>query len=151
MRHMNKVRGAIILLWATLALLSVAFGRTRGFAYSDSDALSGISHTRDLKSSGANDNVAIEIGFEIGGVAVAWCGLRWIFRRRFGAADLAATALLLALQTAFLVGVDAGSIRDTILLDNNIILALWTLAYLCLWPVLAGAVVLWRRQRRVAP
>lgn len=128
-----------MVLWAALGVLSYAFGvHTRGLAFPESLAPSGVGYVTDLHSSGANDNVPFGMGAVIALVAVAWGGVR--FERAFAALDVGVHAGLLSVQLLLLLSVEAGSMWFTIVSDANLWLALWLVAYAALWVALiAGA------------
>jgi hypothetical protein len=121
-------------LWLLLGVLSVLFGATDGLAYSDGGTPPRLSHARELYSSGSDDDVCIQIGVNFALLALVWGGLRR--KVRHGVADLIVHALLLGLQMLYLMLIEVGSITETVVLDRNVVLALWMGAYggLCaLW------------------
>jgi hypothetical protein len=121
-------------LWVLLGALSYAFSRTEGLAY-DGAGLP-LAHVRDLRSSGSEDDLCIEVGVVLAGAALLWGGLR--SRRPFGLADVAGHAVLLGVQVAYLVAIEAGSVQLTIVRDRNWVLAAW----LATFAALAGGIAL---------
>lgn len=105
--------------------LSCGFAFTAGLAYSDPGIP--ITHVTELQSSGSNDDLCIEMGVVFGLVAVLWGVLR--IKRRFGGADVAVNAALVAAQIVYLVAIDAGSISQTIARDRNLVLAAWLVTF----------------------
>jgi hypothetical protein len=122
----SSLRLALLLLWALLGALSYGFSRTEGLAY-DGGGMP-VAYVRELRSSGIDDDLCIEIGVVLAVVALAWGGLR--IRRPFGTLDVAAHGALIAVQVACLMALEAGSIRLTIVRDRSWVLAAW-LATLC--------------------
>jgi hypothetical protein len=122
-----------------LGVFSYLFLDTKGLAYADLDSPSKLSYVKDLKSSGNNDNIAIELGAVFAIVAVGWGLLR--LKKPLGWIDLAVQGLLLLLQTVYLATIEVGSIIDTLVLDKNLVFWLWTIFYLTLVILLAIRIV----------
>jgi hypothetical protein len=128
----SPVRIALLLLWILLGALSYGFSRTAGLAYDDAGVP--LTHVSELRSSGSNDDLCIEIGLVLAVAALLLGALR--IRRPFGLVDVAGNAMLLAVQVVYLLAIEAGSIQQTIVRDRNWVLAAW----LATFAALAGAV-----------
>jgi hypothetical protein len=138
---------AVLVLWLCVGATSYAFGRSRGLAYRDADAPSGIGHVRELHSSGGNDDIGIEVGVVLAAVGVLWALVRR--GRPFARSDLVAHAVLMSVQILYVLALEVGSIADTVVLDRNVVLALWTVSYAMLFVcLLAGLATLNRSTRR---
>jgi len=130
----HRIRIALLVLWALLGAFSFAFGRTDGLVYDD-PAIP-IAHVTELQSSGSNDGICIGIGAVLSGAALLWSALR--IRRPFGGTDVVVHAALTAIQLLYLLGIEAGSLWQTILRDRNWALVAWLATLISL----VGCVVL---------
>ena len=120
-------RRLILALWFLYGVFSYLFTYTQGLGYSNADSGSGISYVRELQSSGANDNICVEVGVALAAVGLVWGAAR--IKGRAGLTDLSVNLILLSLQAFFITAIEMGSLYVTIFIGKNIVLALWVLAY----------------------
>jgi hypothetical protein len=135
-RASRRHRWAILLLWGIHGLSSYLFLNTRGLAYRDLDAPSGISFVRDLQSSGSDDGIAIEMGLVFAAVGVLLRAARW--SRPPSGTELALHWVLIALQGLFLLSLEMGSLWRTVLVAHNLPLAIWLADLAALTAVIAA-------------
>jgi hypothetical protein len=134
-RNISRASTLFLVLWLVHGVASYLFSNSNGLAYGDLDAVSRIGYVKNLKSTGNNDNIAIEIGVAFAVLGVAWALIR--LRKPFRWFDWTAQCVLWLLQTLYLISIEVGSIRDSLIVDRNMVLLLWMTSYSALLIALA--------------
>jgi hypothetical protein len=107
------------------AVLSYAFEKTKGLLKKSYLIEGDTVYATDLLSSGANDDIAISLGY----VLFSILALYYFIRQKVTPAGRITHIVILIIQFLFLVSIEVGSIFDTIMWGHNFILFVWCINY----------------------
>jgi hypothetical protein len=130
----DALKVCYVALLISIILLSWSFAWTNGFAYG-ADRAGALLYTKDLTSSGSNDNFSIEIGKVLFLVPLILRIAFW--RRKAGWIEWLVLSGIWLYEGVLLLTLDSGSIVKTILHDKNIVLQFWIISCFLVMPLFA--------------